>query len=63
MLWLQIQPGNYRRLVEERGWSHNAFERWHAAAMTTALLEPSPARCRAAAGASSQGFDADRVGG
>jgi AcrR family transcriptional regulator len=44
MLWLQIQPGNYRRLVEERGWSHNAFERWHAAAMTTALLEPPTAR-------------------
>jgi hypothetical protein len=44
MLWLQIQPGNYRRLVAERGWSHHAFERWHAAAMTTALLEPPTAR-------------------
>jgi AcrR family transcriptional regulator len=41
MLWLQIQPTNYRRLVKERGWSHHAFERWHAAAMTAALLEPS----------------------
>jgi AcrR family transcriptional regulator len=41
MLWLQIQPTNYRRLVEERGWSHCAFERWHAAAMIAALLEPS----------------------
>ena len=41
MLWLQIQPTNYRRLVQERGWSHVAFERWHAAAMTAALLEPS----------------------
>jgi AcrR family transcriptional regulator len=41
MLWLQIQPVNYRRLVEERGWSHHAFERWHAAAMIGALLEPS----------------------
>ena len=41
MLWLQIQPTNYRRLVQERGWSHPAFERWHAAAMTAALLEPS----------------------
>jgi AcrR family transcriptional regulator len=41
MLWLQIQPTNYRRLVQERGWSHNAFERWHAAAMIAALLEPS----------------------
>ncbi|HEY3693688.1 MAG TPA: TetR family transcriptional regulator [Pseudonocardiaceae bacterium] len=44
MLWLQIQPANYRRLVEERGWSHHAFERWHAAAMITALLEPSGAQ-------------------
>ena len=41
MLWLQIQPTNYRRLVQERGWSHSAFERWHAAAMIAALLEPS----------------------
>jgi len=40
MLWLQIQPANYRRLVKERGWSHHAFERWHAAAMIAALLEP-----------------------
>jgi AcrR family transcriptional regulator len=40
MLWLQIQPTNYRRLVEERGWSHHAFERWHAAAMIAALLAP-----------------------
>jgi len=40
ILWLQIQPANYRRLVQERGWSHQAFEHWHAAAMITALLEP-----------------------
>jgi AcrR family transcriptional regulator len=40
MLWVQIQPANYRRLVGERGWSHRAFERWHAAAMIAALLEP-----------------------
>ncbi|NDZ78229.1 TetR/AcrR family transcriptional regulator [Streptomyces sp. SID10853] len=40
ILWLQIQPANYRRLVEERGWSHRAFERWHAATMIAALLEP-----------------------
>jgi AcrR family transcriptional regulator len=40
MLWLQIQPTNYRRLVQERGWSHRGFERWHAAAMIAALLEP-----------------------
>jgi AcrR family transcriptional regulator len=43
LLWLQIQPANYRLLVEERGWSHDAFERWHAAAMIADLLEPSRA--------------------
>ena len=43
VLWLQIQPANYRHLVEERGWSHHAFERWHEAAMIAALLEPSGA--------------------
>jgi hypothetical protein len=45
MLWVQIQPSNYRRLVEERDWSHRAFERWHAAAMIAALLEPSGSCC------------------
>jgi hypothetical protein len=44
MLWVQIQPSNYQRLVEKRGLSHRAFERWHAAAMMAALLEPSGAR-------------------
>jgi AcrR family transcriptional regulator len=44
VLWLQIQPANYRHLVEDRGWSHDAFERWHAATMTAALLEPAEAR-------------------
>ncbi len=39
ILWLQIQPANYRRLVHERGWSHHAFERWHAATMIATLLE------------------------
>jgi hypothetical protein len=60
MLWVQIQPSNYRRLVEERDWSHRAFERWHAAAMIAALLEPSgscsvparrPGRCCLRSGA------------
>jgi len=40
LLWLQIQPANYRRLVAERGWSHQAFEHWHTAAMADTLLEP-----------------------
>lgn len=44
LLWLQIQPVNYRRLVHERGWSRDAFERWHAAAMIAALLEPGRSR-------------------
>ena len=43
VLWLQIQPTQYRRLVGDRGWSHRAFERWHAAAMRTALLESAEA--------------------
>jgi AcrR family transcriptional regulator len=42
VLWLQIQPASYRRLVWERGWTHEDFERWHAATMISALLEPSP---------------------
>ncbi|MEY9855833.1 AcrR family transcriptional regulator [Catenulispora sp. GAS73] len=38
ILWFQIQPMNYRRLVGERGWSHEAFERWHGEAMIANLL-------------------------
>ncbi|MFI6042541.1 TetR/AcrR family transcriptional regulator [Nocardia sp. NPDC051321] len=40
VLWLQLQYTNYQRLVDERGWSHQDFEQWHATAMRTALLEP-----------------------
>jgi hypothetical protein len=40
LLWLQIQPANYRRLVAERGWSHQAFQHWHTAAIAATLLEP-----------------------
>ncbi|MCA1220731.1 TetR family transcriptional regulator [Streptomyces sp. 8L] len=39
ILWLQIQPTNYRRLTQERGWSHEAFEHWHAATAIAGLLE------------------------
>ncbi|MGQ4516739.1 TetR/AcrR family transcriptional regulator [Streptomyces sp. DW26H14] len=39
ILWLQIQPTNYRRLTQERGWSHEAFEHWHAATVIAGLLE------------------------
>ncbi|WP_280469468.1 TetR/AcrR family transcriptional regulator [Nocardia brasiliensis] len=41
VLWLQLQYTNYQRLVDERGWSHREFERWHATAMIATLLEPS----------------------
>jgi AcrR family transcriptional regulator len=38
VLWLLIEPGQYRRLVTERGWSHRAFIRWQATAMIRLLL-------------------------
>jgi len=38
VLWLLIDPSQYRRLVTERRWSHRAFQRWHADAMTRLLL-------------------------
>ncbi|WP_405164501.1 TetR/AcrR family transcriptional regulator [Nocardia sp. NBC_01499] len=40
VLWLQLQYTNYQHLVDERGWSHRDFERWHAATMIATLLEP-----------------------
>ena len=38
VLWLLIEPSQYMRLVTERRWSHRAFQRWHADAMTRLLL-------------------------
>jgi len=38
VLWLLIDPGQYRRLVTERHWSHRAFRQWQADAMTRLLL-------------------------
>jgi BetI-type transcriptional repressor, C-terminal len=38
VLWLLIDPGQYRRLVTERRWSHRAFRQWQADAMTRLLL-------------------------
>jgi AcrR family transcriptional regulator len=38
VLWLLIDPSQYRRLVTERHWSHRAFQRWQADAMTRLLL-------------------------
>ena len=38
VLWLLIDPGQYRRLVTERRWSHRAFQQWQADAMSRLLL-------------------------
>jgi hypothetical protein len=38
VLWLLIDPSQYRRLVTERHWSHRAFQHWQADAMTRLLL-------------------------
>ena len=38
VLWLLIEPSQYRRLVTERRWSHHAFQHWQADAMTRLLL-------------------------
>ncbi len=38
VLWLLIEPGQYRRLVTERHWSHRAFTRWQATTMIRLLL-------------------------
>ena len=38
VLWLLIDPSQYRRLVTERRWSHHAFQHWQADAMTRLLL-------------------------
>jgi AcrR family transcriptional regulator len=38
VLWLLIDPSQYRRLVTERQWSHRAFQHWQADAMTRLLL-------------------------
>ena len=38
VLSLLIEPGQYRRLVTERRWSHRAFTQWQADAMIRLLL-------------------------
>jgi AcrR family transcriptional regulator len=38
VLWLLIDPSQYRRLVTERRWSHRAFQHWQADTMTRLLL-------------------------
>lgn len=38
VLWLLIDPSQYRLLVTERRWSHRAYQGWQADAMTRLLL-------------------------
>lgn len=50
ILWLLIDPGNYDRLVNQSGWSHERFAEWLTETMTAQLLVPR--RARKAAGTS-----------
>lgn len=38
-VWVLIDPGLYRLLVIERGWSHDAFREWLATALQRELLD------------------------
>ncbi len=40
MMWLHMDPENYRALTVERGWSQTAYQRWLADTLTAALLPP-----------------------
>jgi AcrR family transcriptional regulator len=40
LCWLAMDPGPYRRLVLERGWSPSRYRRWLTAAVSRELLEP-----------------------
>ena len=39
LVWVHIDNGLYVRLVTERGWSHERFERWFARTLRAQLLE------------------------
>jgi AcrR family transcriptional regulator len=39
LCWLAMDPGPYRRLVTERGWSPSRYRRWLTAAVSRELLE------------------------
>ncbi len=39
LCWLAMDPGPYRRLVIERGWSPSRYRRWLTAAVSRELLE------------------------
>jgi AcrR family transcriptional regulator len=43
VIWLLIQPTQYRDLVTVRHWSHRSYERWHAETMVRLLTEPGAA--------------------
>jgi AcrR family transcriptional regulator len=38
VLWLLIQPGQYQRLVADRGWSHRTYERWQTQTMLSLVI-------------------------
>jgi len=38
IMWLHMDPENYRALTVERGWSQAAYQRWLADTLTAALL-------------------------
>jgi AcrR family transcriptional regulator len=40
IMWLHMDPENYRALTIERGWSQAAYQRWLADTLTAALLPP-----------------------
>jgi AcrR family transcriptional regulator len=42
LLWAYSNEELYRELVDERGWSHDRYERWLAHALVTQLIEAPP---------------------
>jgi AcrR family transcriptional regulator len=38
--WLHMDPGNYRALTAERGWTQAAYQQWLTDTLTAALLPP-----------------------
>ncbi|MDQ1652008.1 MAG: hypothetical protein QOI35_1208 [Cryptosporangiaceae bacterium] len=40
LVWLHTDPGLYHRLVTERGWTHENFERWLASTLAAQLSPP-----------------------
>ena len=40
IMWLHMDPENYRALTVERGWPQEAYQRWLTGTLTAALLPP-----------------------